>query len=174
MVLESQELINVPWGSSTGDAQNPEKSELGKENEALEQACLTDSILTWANISFLSSTPASNPRPTHHLWNLNSHPKPQGPRAGRFPALPGSGECWCGPEMGPLSHAQTTSSSLRSHHSGLRRGHVVHARTSFTGSGAKQAGQDTGADRMYKCLSPKSWLLKAFKTPMPWNTTELR
>lgn len=30
MVLELQELINNPWGSSIGEAQNPEKSELGR------------------------------------------------------------------------------------------------------------------------------------------------
>jgi len=28
MVLELQELINNPWGSSIGEAQNPEKPEL--------------------------------------------------------------------------------------------------------------------------------------------------
>lgn len=52
MVLELQELINNPWGSSIGEAQNPEKPELEKEKKALDQVCLSDPILTEANISF--------------------------------------------------------------------------------------------------------------------------
>ena len=49
MVLELRELINAPWDSSIGEAQNPEKPELGRENEALNQVCLSDPILTNAN-----------------------------------------------------------------------------------------------------------------------------
>lgn len=46
MVLELQELINAPWGSSTGEAQSPEKPELGKEKDALGQVCLSGPVLT--------------------------------------------------------------------------------------------------------------------------------
>lgn len=46
MVLQLQELINAPWGSSIGEAQNSEKPELRKENKALDQVCLSDPVLT--------------------------------------------------------------------------------------------------------------------------------
>lgn len=49
MVLRLQGLLSVPLGSFTGKAQSPEKPELGKKKEALDQVCLTDPTLTQAN-----------------------------------------------------------------------------------------------------------------------------
>jgi len=47
MVLELQELINNPWGSSIGEAQNPEKPELNLDFKICNSSFLLLRVLLW-------------------------------------------------------------------------------------------------------------------------------
>lgn len=90
MVLELQELINAPWDSSIGEAQNPEKPELGRENEVLNQVCLSDPILTYANRRSYLLHACFCYTPHVPFMESKLSPKPQSSSAGRFLAVSGS------------------------------------------------------------------------------------
>lgn len=107
-----QELISAPWGSSTGEAQSPEKPELGKEKEALDQVCLTH-----------HDSNESSPHTPHVEFKLS----PRIPRAfsRKVSFTAQFWGCCYEPEIGPLSPSQIRSSTLHSHLSGLRMANMV-------------------------------------------------